>query len=544
MNEDAERRKLARQRTESRRRPTGEIDPEVDGIQADVDPAAAVPERRDAQFSRNGRNGHAVILPEVDGEIAEDDAGEVAGEVIREVVGEVVERARPGEGKSPAMSNEHSHATMPAKAARDATAATPVATLVMAKSEPRPNPSQPDPAKTGPQTQKGDAAPQPKPAQPKPAQPKPVQPTAQSRPQPKPQPVQGKPQPQQTQPPKPQPKPQPSTGGYDPAFDRGDDADEQTREQMLEPAIVSARPSVAPAAAELGQNKGAARTPNRAEVPSTKDIAEGLRQHVCPFCGQRNASAAVPCQRCGAWDNQDTRRLTTQRVGPWFLLRPNNPSAPGMRFSVLRELVRGGKVSAMSVVRGPATEQLWTFAARVRGLGHMFGLCWNCTRRLPKPGPNEIADDFCVYCGALLDPPSNPDQQLGAIETGESFGVATPERANQGSSDVSMVTATVRPSRVRPQGKQRASVGGDAGGDKRAPSRHVRGAGSAAEGADSLLSSRDLTTVFKLDQHRGPLSALRKLPLFKMIGFLIVAALVIAAAIFAWNVLGPWFIDG
>ncbi len=157
------------------------------------------------------------------------------------------------------------------------------------------------------------------------------------------------------------------------------------------------------------------RVPNRQHVPSRGELARHLAWHICPFCGNRNESARTPCTRCGRVDNDETRRATVRKVGPWFVQDSDGTGTPGMRFAALQEMVRIGELHSGTVVRGPTTQQLWTFAARVRGLSHLFGLCWNCNRRLLPPEEGEVPDDFCIYCGALMEAPSNPDQQLDAI---------------------------------------------------------------------------------------------------------------------------------
>ncbi|MDB5328540.1 MAG: hypothetical protein JWM57_4109, partial [Phycisphaerales bacterium] len=126
-------------------------------------------------------------------------------------------------------------------------------------------------------------------------------------------------------------------------------------------------------------------------------------KHVCPFCGVLRADPAQPCPRCTLDDNNATRTATKQRIGPWFVLQARNPSAPGMKFATLQSLARRGHISPRSVVRGPTTEQMWTFVATVRGLSREFGLCFHCGEGI------EPAAIQCPHCGRSQDVPADSD---------------------------------------------------------------------------------------------------------------------------------------
>src|SRR4051794_22693145 len=91
----------------------------------------------------------------------------------------------------------------------------------------------------------------------------------------------------------------------------------------------------------------------------------------CPYCGTVTAQpegSEQPCPRCTIEDTAATRAATKARIGPWFVLQSRNPSAPGMRWTTLMELIATGQVNARSIVRGPTTHQLWKFADKVKGL--------------------------------------------------------------------------------------------------------------------------------------------------------------------------------
>jgi hypothetical protein len=291
------------------------------------------------------------------------------------------------------------------------------------------------------------------------------------------------------------------------------------------------------------------RTPNRQQAPDAQDLARRLKWHVCPFCGHRNENGRLPCGHCGMTDSEETRTATVRRVGPWFLQNPRNPSAPGMKFAVLREMVKAGRVEPNSVIRGPTTQQLWTFAARVRGLAHLFALCWNCNRRLPTPRQGETPDDFCIYCGSILEPPSNPDQQLNVVETGEDLGVSPSKSAGQvglnPSTDTTAATSStpeVGRRAARSIGKRRASVSGRVGSAITAPggAKPVAStvvAGDALASDDALLTPRDLASAFNLDDKPSLWRSLGRLPWSKAGKLLLVLAMLGLAFFYAAGVL-------
>lgn len=263
-----------------------------------------------------------------------------------------------------------------------------------------------------------------------------------------------------------------------------------------------------------------------------------LNRHVCPFCGMKRDDPTAECPACGLLDSEETRGATIARVGPWFVLQPRNPSAPGMRFSVLRELLRSGQISAGSIVRGPATHQLWTYAARVRGLAHLFGVCWSCNRRLPSAKPGEDEDDFCVYCGAMQTAPTNPDQQLEALGTSESIGTGVSTLAGQ-------VAATIPGAPRRPH--LEPGNGGSAAQiqfrETAQPTAHLARRvnlprplpPSPRDGGDALLTTRELATAFNLDRKRTVFSSVGRVNWLKIL-------LTVLVVIFA--IWGVWFAAG
>ena len=137
---------------------------------------------------------------------------------------------------------------------------------------------------------------------------------------------------------------------------------------------------------------------------------------VCPFCGAIGETSNKPCRRCAMENTSMTRQATRSRIGPWYVLQTRNPSVPGMKFSTMLTLIRGGQVSARSVIRGPTSHQLWRFASRVKGVSREFGLCYSCG------GTLERTANVCPYCSRPQDLPANPDLLLEA-EVGQNKAV-------------------------------------------------------------------------------------------------------------------------
>jgi hypothetical protein len=146
--------------------------------------------------------------------------------------------------------------------------------------------------------------------------------------------------------------------------------------------------------------------PNPAGTLPPEVAPQALANHVCPFCGTLAINADDLCTRCGMQNTPVTRKATIDRMGPWFVLQSRNPAAPGMKFNTLKALAAKGRIRSRSVVRGPTTDQLWTFASQVRGLSRELGICWTCSAEIPKTSVS------CPHCAALQEVPANPDVLL------------------------------------------------------------------------------------------------------------------------------------
>ena len=113
-----------------------------------------------------------------------------------------------------------------------------------------------------------------------------------------------------------------------------------------------------------------------------RDAVNG--RYVCPFCGAVREQPDGTCPRCTMESTATTRQATKSRIGPWYVLQTRNPAAPGMKFETLLAFVAKGRVKARSIVRGPTTQQLWRFAAHVKGLSREFGVCYGCGESISK----------------------------------------------------------------------------------------------------------------------------------------------------------------
>ncbi|MBX3375616.1 MAG: hypothetical protein KF678_01270 [Phycisphaeraceae bacterium] len=140
---------------------------------------------------------------------------------------------------------------------------------------------------------------------------------------------------------------------------------------------------------------------------------------LCPYCGEVSADPRR-CDVCRGHFDPLSRQASQNAMGPWFIRDDSNPWRPGCSIETLRELIRRGKVTRDTVIRGPGTKQFWNFAGRTPSVANLLGLCHNC-RAAVKP------DDYsCKACGAHFSP--DPDRQhLGLAPVHLLPGDASPE---------------------------------------------------------------------------------------------------------------------
>ncbi|MCK6475794.1 MAG: hypothetical protein L6Q35_03070 [Phycisphaerales bacterium] len=118
---------------------------------------------------------------------------------------------------------------------------------------------------------------------------------------------------------------------------------------------------------------------------------------LCPYCG-RPTLLGAKCEQCRGLLDPLSRQATQNSMGPWFLHDPQNPFRPGCSYDVIRDMVRRGRITAQTVLRGPTTRQYWMIAARTPSIANLLGKCHNCQEAVTG---TEVA---CHACGADFSP--------------------------------------------------------------------------------------------------------------------------------------------
>ncbi|MFM9957714.1 MAG: hypothetical protein ACKVZJ_06540 [Phycisphaerales bacterium] len=126
---------------------------------------------------------------------------------------------------------------------------------------------------------------------------------------------------------------------------------------------------------------------------------------LCPYCGLIQPVTAR-CNGCKGLLDQESRQATQNAMGPWQVRNPASPFHPGCSYPTLRELVRRGKVTRETIVRGPTTGQFWSMAANTPGVAVLLGECHACHQ------PARAEEYLCRHCGVVLSPRTDR-QHLG-----------------------------------------------------------------------------------------------------------------------------------
>lgn len=108
-------------------------------------------------------------------------------------------------------------------------------------------------------------------------------------------------------------------------------------------------------------------------------------------------------------------------MGPWFIRDEMSPFLPGCSLATLRMLIRRGKVTRETILRGPSTRQFWNFARNVPGIANLFGECHSCHAGV-SPDDRE-----CRSCGASFDV-LDDRERLGLSDVRLLPGHAAPEQ--------------------------------------------------------------------------------------------------------------------
>jgi hypothetical protein len=129
-------------------------------------------------------------------------------------------------------------------------------------------------------------------------------------------------------------------------------------------------------------------------------------------------------------------------MGPWQLREGVHPFRPGCSYETLRELVKRGRITRNTVLRGPTTRQFWSFAGRTPSVANLLGVCHNCQAEV-DPGAFS-----CQACGAAFSPDTDR-QHLGLAPVHLLPGQASPE--------IIAATAATQ-TRVAPRGEPRPRI--------------------------------------------------------------------------------------
>lgn len=116
---------------------------------------------------------------------------------------------------------------------------------------------------------------------------------------------------------------------------------------------------------------------------------------ICPYCGEL-APPGTPCPACRGRFDPLSRQASQNAMGPWFVRDPSSPHTPGASFETIARLVRRGRISPETVVRGPSTFQFWTLAKWAPGIAELLGVCHCC-------GADVAPETYlCASCGTPL----------------------------------------------------------------------------------------------------------------------------------------------
>lgn len=145
----------------------------------------------------------------------------------------------------------------------------------------------------------------------------------------------------------------------------------------------------------------------------------GPRGILCPYCGQVSMNPKR-CDACGGFFDPLSRQASQNAMGPWFVRDGKGPFRPGCSFETVRELVKRGKITRETVLRGPTTRQFWNFAGRTPTVANLLGHCHNC-------GGEVSPEDYsCAACGAVFTPETDR-QHMGLAPVHLLPGQAAPE---------------------------------------------------------------------------------------------------------------------
>lgn len=157
---------------------------------------------------------------------------------------------------------------------------------------------------------------------------------------------------------------------------------------------------------DAGEAAGASGAPGGVspEVRGGGGESRGSRV-LCPYCGLVQPVTAR-CSGCKGLLDAESRQATQNAMGPWYVRNQAAAHHPGCSYATLRELVRRGKVTRETILRGPTTAQFWNMAANTPGVAVLLGECHACHQTARE-------DEYlCRHCGVVLTPRTDR-QHLG-----------------------------------------------------------------------------------------------------------------------------------
>jgi hypothetical protein len=140
------------------------------------------------------------------------------------------------------------------------------------------------------------------------------------------------------------------------------------------------------------------------QTPGTPPVGSVVPSllYVCPYCG--GATPDQPrCVVCRGFLDPLSRQASQNAMGAWFVRNEDSPYQAGGSYDTIVTLVKRGRVTLESVLRGPTTHQFWMPAKRVPGVSHLLGVCHSCG------GATEPSDEQCQSCGVSF--PVRADRQ-------------------------------------------------------------------------------------------------------------------------------------
>lgn len=130
----------------------------------------------------------------------------------------------------------------------------------------------------------------------------------------------------------------------------------------------------------------------------------------CVSCGHLVLRDQRECDHCGQDLSDEMIKRMRAHAGPWDVFEHLRPF-PGVSLERIIRQIRRGLLTETSIVRGPATDFQWRFAAETPGLCRYFGQCWNCHG---KVSPSD------TYCAACLEYLSFEKPRPATTESGPS----------------------------------------------------------------------------------------------------------------------------